>query len=375
MDRLIPATPGQPTDWRLRAGAVSPQKIAHGGYHWRGKASHRSDRFFEGWYFRLTLPEVGQSFAFMYSIDDPAGGSDYSGGAAQILGPDEAYYCRTFSNPETFWAWPHKLGLGHWRSGKRSRYLPSEAFERQVKEGYQATATQHQGKLRSPGGSLVAHWSYQTRPLVSWGLPSGRATAGWLSYLPVFDPGWQVLMAHGLSSGYMTWYGQTYRFTDAPTYAEKNWGTTFPIKWFWIQCNAFLNEPGVALTAAGGTREVLGKQENVGLVGVHHQGRFYEFLSTKTRLTWVVDPWGYWHVSAQDYRYRVEVIGRAIDAGAQVRVPTRSGLRWLCRDTTHGKLHLTLWDLKRKVRVISATSPLAGLEVGGSPWTARWVGP
>ena len=54
----------------------------HSGYHWSGGRT----RFFEGWYLRLTLPEVRQTFAFMYSIDDPGGGGEHSGGAALILG-------------------------------------------------------------------------------------------------------------------------------------------------------------------------------------------------------------------------------------------------------------------------------------------------
>ena len=64
----------------------------HSGYHWDGKAQS----FFEGWYFRITLPEIEQTFAFMYSIADPIGGKSNSGGAAQILGIEEQYLCRTF---------------------------------------------------------------------------------------------------------------------------------------------------------------------------------------------------------------------------------------------------------------------------------------
>ncbi|PLZ63733.1 tocopherol cyclase family protein, partial [Fischerella thermalis] len=64
----------------------------HSGYHW----DHSSRRFFEGWYYRVTLPDEDQSFAFMYSIEDPIGGKPHSGGAAQILGPNDEYLCRTF---------------------------------------------------------------------------------------------------------------------------------------------------------------------------------------------------------------------------------------------------------------------------------------
>ncbi len=46
---------------------------------------------FEGWYFKVTLPGDGQSFALIYSVEDPAGGNKYSGVGAQVMGPDDGY--------------------------------------------------------------------------------------------------------------------------------------------------------------------------------------------------------------------------------------------------------------------------------------------
>lgn len=346
----------------------------HSGYHWR-KLSRQ--RFFEGWYFRLTLTDCGQTFAFMYSIDDPAGGTAQSGGVAQILGPDEAYYCRSFSNVAQFWAWPHRLGLGHWRSPTTlsARYLSPEVFDREVIEGYQVTATRHQGKLRSPNGSLEAEWNYQTQPVTGWGTSPQLATAGWLSYLPVFEPGWQVLMAHGLATGQMRWRGRDYDFENAPVYAEKNWGGAFPEKWFWLQCNAFASEPSLSITAAGGVREVLLWKENAGIIGIHYQGQFYEFLSFKTAFTWHVEPWGYWQLTACSHQHRAIITGIAKDNGTYVRVPTKEGMQFLCRDTTHGELRVQMWEIESDRPVLDATSQLAGLEVGGGPWHELWIKP
>ncbi|MGC1306871.1 MAG: tocopherol cyclase family protein [Phormidesmis sp.] len=363
--------------------ALSRLEVPHSGYHWRGASWFSARRFFEGWYFRLTLPESGQTFAFMYSIDDPAGGTAHHGGAAQILGPNETYYCRTFPDVTQFWAWPHRLGLGHWRTSQvgRARYLSPAAFARkafddETLEGYQLTSEHHQGRLLNPAGqssNVEAQWQYTVQPISGWG-PAGvrsRATAGWLSYLPVFDPGWQVLMAHGLASGWMEWQGDRTHFQNAPVYAEKNWGTAFPAKWFWLQCNAFTGEPDLSITAAGGVRDVLTRSENVGLIGIHYRGQFYEFSSRETAFTWQVDPWGYWQMTAGCDRYHVELTGIAHDEGAQVRVPTQSGLQFLCRDTTKGELRVQLWEGDRVI--LDTTSQLAGLEIGGSPWEARWV--
>ncbi|MGB7484550.1 MAG: tocopherol cyclase family protein [Phormidesmis sp.] len=362
----------------MKSSSISP----HSGYHWRGQG-FSANRFFEGWYLRLTLPDVAQTFAFMYSIDDPAGGTDHSGGAAQILGPDESYYCRSFADVNQFWAWPHQLGLGHWRSAKngaRSRYLNAADFAQVVSEGYQVTSHHHQGKLLLPSGHTKAEWDYCIAPVYGWGGDWGsarhKATAGWLSYLPVFEPGWQVLMAHGLASGWIYWQGKRYTFDRAPAYAEKNWGGAFPVKWFWLQCNAFADAPDLSITAVGGVRDVLTWQEDVGLIGIHYQGEFYEFLSTTSSFSWTVSPWGHWHLSANNYRYRIEITGRAVDEGAWVRVPTHEGLRWLCRDTTHGEMQLRLWQRagrNEETVILAATSQLAGLEVGGGPWDEAWV--
>lgn len=363
----------------------------HSGYH----QPTASNRFFEGWYFRLTLPDPALTFAFMYSIDDPAGGTDYSGGAAQILGgPNDTYYCRTFPNVCNFWAWPHQLGLGHWRQAtvSKAQALPPEDFTTLVQEGYQVSThdgvQRHQGRLLLPSGKVQAQWHYQVIPVEGWGGARQKATAGWLSYLPLFEPGWQVLMAHGLASGWILWRQSEdldaplvrYSFDKVPAYAEKNWGGAFPAKWFWLQCNAFADQPSLSLTAVGGVRELLLLNqpvitEDVGLIGIHYEGRFYEFSSFQsTAFAWEVEPWGYWQMEVRSDFYRVTLTGRTTDLGTWVRVPTQTGLQFLCRDTTHGHLQVQLWQRSgsSETLMLSATSSLAGLETGGNPWRDRW---
>ena len=85
-------------------------KTPHSGYHHH----QTTPQYFEGWYFRLTLPAIAQTFAFMYSIEDPLGDKANSGGAVQILGIDETYLCRSFTDVQKFFADRNNLSLGHW---------------------------------------------------------------------------------------------------------------------------------------------------------------------------------------------------------------------------------------------------------------------
>lgn len=338
------------------------QQTPHSGYHWDG-CKHP---FFEGWYYRLTLPpsQGNQTIAFMYSIQDPGVKTQASGGAVQILGPDEQYFCRSLPDISTFWAWKHKLGHG------QSRHGPME-------ENYQATATLHQGQFWDPATNRLFRWHYTIEPVYTWGTPKPQSTAGWMSQLQIFEPGWQVLMAHGWATGWFEWGTQTntdrFEFTQVPTYAEKNWGGAFPKKWFWIQCNAFENEPDLSVTSGGGIRQVLGYQESVGMVGIHYQGEFYEFVPWNGQVSWQVSPWGQWQVCAQQQHYRVELMGQAALNGVSVRVPMANGLEFMCRDTTKGELSVNLWKKTDDFPFISARSQQAGLEVGGHHWKHRWA--
>ncbi|MEM0979898.1 MAG: tocopherol cyclase family protein [Cyanobacteria bacterium P01_H01_bin.58] len=347
----------------------------HSGYHW----DRSSRRFFEGWYFRLTLPDVQETFAFMYSIDDPDGNSPLSGGAAQILGPGEQYLYTPLPNVQQFWAWPHRLGLGHWDQpiAGPAGYLSFNQFHDRVKRGYQATATDHVGCVEDQETGAIARWQYTIEPIYGWGPTQGTqlATASWLSYLPILEPGWQVLMAHGLATGWAEWQNQRYEFQQAPIYAEKNWGGAFPERWWWIQANAFAEVPDLTLTAVGGRRQVLGRTETVGLIGLHYQGKFILLNTLRDQMTWTVAPWGQWQVTASNHRYRITLEGKAEQPPANVRVPTLTGLQFNCWDTTHGQLEVTVWQrspIDTETLIVQAHSDLAGLEVGGQGWDQGW---
>ncbi len=354
----------------------------HSGYHWDGG----DRRFFEGWYFRVTLPTWAETFAFMYSIEDPIGQQSYSGGAAQILGPQDEYLCRTLPDVTTFWAWRDALGLGHWRTMDAVSptehppdFLEPDEFDDRITEGYQATATWHQGSLKDPGTGQTASWQYFTEPIYGWGdrQKPQQSTAGWLSQFQIFEPGWQILMAHGQATGWIEWNGKRYTFLNAPAYSEKNWGGSFPQKWFWLNCNCFEDQPDLALTAGGGKRGVLAWMESVAMIGLHHQGKFYEFVPWNSQVQWQIQPWGEWIMSATNSRYSVELIGKTDQPGTPLRAPTQNGLIYCCRDTMRGNVTLKLYEHQRRTQslIVEATSDLCGLEIGGSGWDGQWRSP
>ncbi len=341
----------------------------HSGYHWNG----RDTGFFEGWYFRVTLPKLRESVAFMYSIEDPSGKNIHSGGAVQMLGIGEVYLSARFPNSHQFWADRDNLGLGHWGSPKLDlspQLLSVPEFDRQIRQGYQVTATLHQGALPE----LDCRWCYHTVPIYGWGQPQQpqQATAGWLSFIPILEPGWQILMAHGLATGWIECRGERYEFSRAPAYSEKNWGRSFPEKWFWINCNSFDDTVGLAITAGGGRRKILWQTEEVAMIGIHYRDRFYEFVPWNSQVYWQIQPWGEWRMQATNRDFKIELMGTTDLAGTMVSTPTERGMVMCCRDTLKGRLAIEL-STRKGDRIISAISNNAGLEVGGGDWDRAWI--
>jgi len=269
--RTLPVAQQSPADditpaWSTDSiGAQLTALTPHSGYHYDG----RDGRFFEGWYFRVALPEPGKSFAWMYSIENPSGKGEFTAVGAQVMGPDDTYLIHQSSDVKTFWADPDSLALGacFQRAGQMSppRVPVTEGqFNTAVAEGFQASLTSHHGSLKRreegtvgqlPSTAEKCSWSISVVPQYGWGPPLGkqRATAGWLAAFPVFEPHWQIMMARGLATGWVEWDQQRYEFQGEPAYWEKNWGGGFPDKWCWVQCNSGWDDLSctAAVTAVG----------------------------------------------------------------------------------------------------------------------------
>lgn len=67
---------------------------------------------------------------------------------------------------------------------------------------------------------------------------------GWYSFVPFMECKHGVVSMSHLLSGELIMNGQKIDFNDGKGYIEKDWGTSFPESWVWIQCNHFDNKDG-----------------------------------------------------------------------------------------------------------------------------------
>ncbi len=110
------------------------------------------------------------------------------------------------------------------------------------------------------------------------------------------------------------------------------------------------------------------------MIGVHYQGKFYEFVPWNSEVTWNIQPWGRWQMQARNSKYEVDLIGTTDLPGTPLRAPTADGLLYCCRDTMQGQLDLQLREIcdgKPQI-ILKAQSSLCGLETGGGSWDDSW---
>jgi tocopherol cyclase len=480
----------------------------------KASQSIKKQRFMEGWYYRLTLPDHDTSIAFMYSIEIEDQNNDKRNNyvpsltAIQIMGPNDTYLVQADTDISKFWAYEHCQAFGCIFDTTKSNNSSTatidatqnpakdtESFLSQINHGYQVLPTNMQGRILGHDGSFggvmqnqgikgYCEFKMDIIPYSGWGddedkndsyktdcnneddnnvdhrhnrgkkimwlrkllfrrrnnnktqittnsnnvqsqQPPKRlkslskhqkSTAGWLASYSIFEPHWQITLADARATGYVNWNGTLYEFNNAPFYVEKNWGSSFPTKWYWIQCNSFIGyyngtstgstgissnssnhkETRLSLTAGGGIRTLsflggrMKKTENLGMVGIHYNGTFYENVPWTGDMEWDIDTWGRWNFKGRctsgKRLFEVEVNATCdLDSGVMLRVPTKEyGLEYMCRDTFEGTVTLSLFELeycrqtKGYVRrpdvppiIDNAISHNCAVEVGG-PWNERW---
>ena len=374
------------------------------------------------WYAKK-FEQIDASFAFIYSIEDPTPANQRNGKSSslsmicqQIMGPDDEYLVQADPDPTKLWAWTEQQGLGcvfeysdPSTATTTTTVMDPDDFSKRVYSGFQMLPTRLQGTLHGHDGSLggilkgqgipgECTYDMTITPISGWGDDElgQKSTAGWLASYQVFEPHWQVTMADGRASGFVTWKTnndtKTFHFQDAPFYAEKNWGGAFPIKWYWCQCNSFdgwtSNGKSLSVTAGGGTRKIpLGQKESLGMVSVHCDGKFYEATPWLGTMEWDISTWGYWRMTGRSTKgarpFEVELEAVCDSPGVKLRAPTeKDGMAYFCRDSFLGNVRLSLWELdwdpetKTYVRgavvVEDARSNQAAVELGGGPWWDNW---
>lgn len=185
-------------------------------YHpeiFQGSLSERN--YFEGWYFKHVSSDTSEAIAVITGVslsDDPHAFIQFIDGST-----GKTSYFRYSLNDFTFSA--KKLEV----SVDKSFFSENEINLDLENSDYRITGKiSYTGISRIPGKIL--------RPGIM----------GWYSFVPNMECNHGVVSASHSLEGRIEVNGLESDFTGGKGYIEKDWGTSFPESWIWMQCNNFV---------------------------------------------------------------------------------------------------------------------------------------
>jgi hypothetical protein len=301
---------------------------------------HRKRRYFEGWYFKMAAPS-GQVLALIPGMALDAKGHGHA--FIQVIDGNTAQTHYLTYPLESFQAHPKELEIT----------IGPNYFSKSVVRV----------DLRPQG--LELHGELELSNLTplpsSWRMPG---VMGWYGYIPVME------CYHGLVSmdhtlqGQLYWHGQAIDFTQGRGYLEKDWGTSFPRSYVWLQSNHFQATPGTSIMISVAHIPWLGSHFT-GFLGLFHTGgkthRFTTYTGAKLQDTRKTERGVEVTLVNKQLKLRVAVEG---GGGGTLKAPHLGSMKREIAESISAKIHVTLLDKSGEV-LFQGTGIQGGLEMVG----------
>jgi hypothetical protein len=297
----------------------------------------KTRNYFEGWYFKLVDAEGAHPMAFIPGIawDEQGKGEAF----LQVLDgtSTETTYIRypvEDFRPE-FGAF--QLQLGDHRFG------------------------QHSLNLNGDGWTGSIRFSEQFLWPVRWNSPG---IMGWYAFVPAMECYHGIVAFDGGMQGQLEFQGKTYDFSGGRAYLEKDWGSSFPSSWLWMQSNSF-ERAGISIkTSVARIPWMTGAF--VGFIGgLLVDGELYRFTTyTGARLKRAAVSDSEVIVEIEDRRRRLKIVSERAGAGELI-APVAGLMEARVQESLSANIHVRLEERSGGL-IYEGTGKYGGLEVGGN---------
>lgn len=182
-----------------------------------------------------------------------------------------------------------------------------------------------------------------------------------------FVPGMET--CHGLVSwdhrvdGQLRYGDQEIAVAAGRGYIEKDWGSSFPRSYVWLQTNRF-PEADASFMCSIATIPYLGKYFTGFLGFFWCQGKLYRFATyTHARLQWSEFPENAVQFTIHERKWRLEVRASRTHSGV-LKAPQKGQMERRISESVDAQIHLKLIDRKEKL-LYEGTGTAAGMEIVG----------
>jgi tocopherol cyclase len=198
----------------------------------------------------------------------------------------------------------------------------------------------------------------QIRDTARWpSFPWSPSSMGWYSFARFMECYHGVILLDGVVEGSVD--GR--KLSGGRFYLEKDWGSSFPRAWIWMQSNSFGSDPGTSVTCSIARVPFRGKEFSGFIIGILSHGTLYRF-TTYNGARIVSLSIGESALEVRVRRGAQELSLRARrETGAELASPFLGEMSGRIEETLGATIDVALSDGGRIV--LSGTGRWAGLEV------------
>lgn len=173
-----------------------------------------------------------------------------------------------------------------------------------------------------------------------------------------------VSMDHQLS-GVLTHKGKEINFNGGRGYLEKDWGSSFPSAYFWMQTNHF-SSPGTSLKASVAKIPWLGSSFVGFIAGFWHEGKLYRFTTyNQTKLKHSHANKDKVELGMENPSYSLNITAHR-DNATELASPIKGHMDGKIEESMTATIDVVVTDKKKGEILFEDTGRNAGLEVAGA---------
>lgn len=184
---------------------------------------------------------------------------------------------------------------------------------------------------------------------------------GWYSFVPFMECKHGIISVNHDVSGNITVNDKTISFEGGKGYIEKDWGTSFPEAWLWIQANNFSNHES-SFTFSVAKIPWIGKFF-IGFIAFLHYDKKFHLFSTynNSSITEINHTSEYINLAIKNHNstLKVSVLRKTF---GELRAPASGDMSRRIKESIDSEVIISLYDNKKNL-LYTDTSRRAGLEV------------
>jgi tocopherol cyclase len=301
------------------------------------QGSLNKNSYFEGWYFKHVSTDQKQVYAFIPGISLT---KDDSHAFIQIINglTGETHYI------------DYSIDQFRWSKNELNIQIGDSIFnESSIDLNINSKNITVNGRLE------YSELSKYSKTLLSPGI------MGWYSYVPFMECYHGVVSANHIISGSLNINSVASDFTNGKGYIEKDWGTSFPECWIWVQSNSFSTKTASVFVSIAKI-PWRGKFFMGFIAFLYLNGKYYKFATyNNSKIVDVNLKGNKLKIDLKNHKYQLSVLIKTNNAGDLI-APVRGNMTRRIKESIDSEVNVILTNKKGEV-IFKDYSKTSGLEI------------